>query len=138
MLLDPVEQTWPDPESRHSYSEVEACPHAQAELDRLCGLGYLRRFATLDALQAFLPGRDIVVSKFGQIIKQNGDEVKRRLILDSKESRVTSCARKNERIILPTVPDLCHDVLELMAGRTPCSEGDFDVEIFILDVKDAF
>jgi len=72
-----------------------------------------------------------VVSKFGQIVKIKNGKTKRRLILDSKESIVTQCARKNQRIILPRVTDLVFNALHVGAAGG-------QVEILVLDVSDAF
>ena len=77
-------------------------------------------------------GEDPVVSKFGQVLKQKPDgEIKRRLILDAKESGVTPVARKNERILLPGILDVVWDSMRILQGAKR-------VHWFVTDVKDAF
>ena len=93
--------------------------------------GFMKRFASLEECVQFLDGEQPCVSKFGEVVRIRDGETKTRLILDSKESGVTSCARKNQRIVLPTVNDLVFDVLDIMAKH-------HEVEGFVMDIKDAF
>ena len=131
MQLDPLTTEFDAPETRSSYASVEACPHAQAEVDRLVEAGFVTRCPTLHDLEHVIGPGTKVVSKFGQVIKEKSGEVKRRLILDARESGVTVCARKNQRIVLPSMNDLVFDALDLLATKQEC-------EHFILDIKDAF
>lgn len=130
-LIDPALQHFDPPETRYSYETVEDCPHALEELNRLVAAGFVRRFASLEACRDFLGGDDPKISKFGQVIRERDGKTKRRLILDSKESGITRCARKHQRIVLPTVNDYIFDALDMMAAGMP-TEG------LIMDVTDAF
>ena len=138
-LVDPLEASFPDPEFRASYASVESDDHATEELDRLVQAGFLCRFDSLADCQAFLDGQNPVVSKFGMVVKVKDGRTKRRLILDAKESGVTACARKNQRILLPTCVDLIHSCLRQQAlwarhgGAAAAGQ-----RLLVLDVKDAF
>ena len=57
--------------------------------------------------------------------------MKRRLILDSRESGVTQVARKNRRIVLPSVNELVFDGLAGLRTRQ-------EIEFLVLDISDAF
>lgn len=131
-IVELEDMTFENPEHRQSYQGVEECDYAMEEIQRLTDKGFLLRCDSLASCREALGGADPIVSKFGQIIKirDNGD-VKRRLILDSKESGITPCARKNERIILPNVSDLIYDTLDTMARGLPALW-------MVLDVSDAF
>ena len=110
-VIDPEAATFADPATRHSYQGVEDCEHALAEVRRLADCGFLEPCATLEECRQRLDGEDPVVSKFGQVVKEKAGEVKRRLILDSRESGVTPVARKNQTIELPSVNELVFDGL---------------------------
>ena len=126
------EATFGDPLQRQSYAGVERCEHALTEVKRLHDAGYLDAHTSLSSCTDALDGETPVVSKFGQIIKPKPDgSVKRRLILDAKESGVTPIARKNERILLPSVSDLVWDALHIL------QEGK-QLRWFVMDIKDAF
>lgn len=131
--VEPDDMLFEDPEWRRSYESVEQDEHAWAEVQRLTGLGYLKQFDDLEKCKQEV-GDVPVVSKFGMIIKERGGRIKRRLILDSKESGVTQCARKNQRILLPSVISLVFDILAIGGkARSPQS-----IELLVLDVTDAF
>ena len=101
--MDLADGEFRDPAERMSYASVEEDDHALSELVRLCAAGFVKKFATLDLCTEFL-GCAPVVSKFGLVIKEKPSGIKRRLILDAKESGVTRCARRKQRINLPHVP----------------------------------
>ena len=132
--LDPVETDFGDPEARRSYQSVEADPHAFEEVERLRSKGFLTRHSTLAECRADLGGQHPVVSKFGMITKSKHGKTKRRLILDSKESGVTRCGRKNQRIMLPCIVDVVLDTLSAHAAYSDASL----IEWMVLDIVDAF
>ncbi len=68
------------------------------------------------------------------IAKEKHGVTKRRLILDAKESGVTECGRKNQRIMLPHVINLVYDVL---SSHASCQDADL-LEWLVLDITDAF
>ena len=75
-----------------------------------------------------------IANKFACITKLRADgTVKRRIIMDSKRSRVTEASRKMYRQVLPRQTDLLSDVLVLQAG---CMNAE-EVELFVQDAKDA-
>lgn len=130
-IRDPLTTEFDAPATRHSYESVEECPHALAEVERLTSLGFLKRCETEQELEEVCGEGPKVISKFGQVVKEKDGITKRRTILDAKESGVTACARKNQRIVLPSVNDLVFDALDLLATKA-------DVEALVLDVTDAF
>jgi hypothetical protein len=122
------------PGVRQSYQSVEDDDYAWDEVQRLVQKGFLAEARNLSECKSILNGDTPVVSKFGMVIKEKGGKVKRRLILDAKESGITNCGRKNERIILPTVVDLVFD--SLSAHRE--SQNWQSIEWLVLDITDAF
>ena len=126
-FMDPADAEFGDPALRMSFAEDD---YALSEMDRLCAARFIKKFATLDLCTEFR-GCTPVVSKFGLVIKEKPSGIERRLILDAKESGVTRCARRNQRIILPEVLDVVFDAL------TSGCEGQA-VEALVLYVSDAF
>ena len=126
-----------DPAMRSSYASVESDEEAWVEVQRLVSQNYLRDFATLEECKSFLGGDAPVVSKFGMITKEkvlpNGTtKVKRRLILDSKESGVSAGSAHPQRIVLPDLTDLVRNVVDVtLASCDP-------PQVAILDFVDAF
>lgn len=84
------------------------------ELQKLVNTCYLASCDTFQERMKFIGGATPVVSKFGISVKTKNEKTKRRLILDSKESRATGLARKNQRIMLPDVIDLVSAVQKCM------------------------
>ena len=111
-------------------ASVEEDDYAFSVLDRPCAAGFIKKFATLVLCTEFL-GCTPILSKFGLVIKRKPSGIKRRVVLDAKESGVTQCARKNQRIILPHVLDVVFDALTLGSDGSP-------IEALVLDVSDAF
>jgi len=131
--LEPSPQTLEaecPPEEFTPYSSVEEDDDAWKEILRLTDKKWLKQFSTLDELRTYL-GEDPVLSRFGLIIKIRYDKVKKRLILDSKQSGVSQNASKLERVILPRILDAALDILAVQ------SAGD-EVEVMVLDFSDAF
>jgi hypothetical protein len=132
--VDPLQATFEDPEHRCSYESVERDDGAWEELHRLVDKGFVTKIPTLGACVRELDGEVPIISKFGMIVKVKQGKVKRRLILDAKESGVTRCGRKNERIMLPSVINLVFDALSTHAG---CQDPSL-LEWLVLDISDAF
>ena len=131
--VEPEELEFADPQWRRSYEAFEADEHAQEEGQRLVKLGFLRQRDNVEQC-AQLTGADPVVSKFGLAVKVKNGKTKRRLSLDSKESEVTQCAKKNQRILPPTVISLVFDPLAIGHKMAPGT----NMEILVLDISDAF
>jgi hypothetical protein len=94
---------------------------------------FLRRFDSLEECRRFLGG-DPILSKLAMITKTKNGRLKRRLVLDSKRSRVVQVSAMPERVLLPRITDAITDHLDLMALCTHFES----VEFFILDFLDAF
>ena len=79
--------------------------------------------------------RSFVRNKFACIKKLRPDgTMKYRIIMDSKESGVTSASRKQYKQILPRQTDLISDALSLMADMQAGEQIDF----FVCDAEDAY
>jgi len=119
-----------DFEDQGVYKSVQNDPDVWSEIQRLVSKNWIKQFDSEAELADFL-GEHPVYSKFGMVTKIKANGIKKRLILDAKVSGVSGAASKLERIILPRLLDVAHNVLHLQAeGRT--------VELFILDFADAF
>ena len=127
----PTDSLHADPSDFLPYASVEADDDAWDQVQGLVDKGWLLQFNSLDELKAFL-GTEPILSKFGLVVKERNGVMKKRLILDAKSSGITGVASKHERILLPRILDVAHNVLNLQA------EGTDDVELFILDFADAF
>jgi hypothetical protein len=121
--IDPERAVFENPEFRRSYESVENDTHAWDELHRLVGKGFVTKAPTLAKCVAELGGDVPVISKFGMIVKEKQGKSKRRLILDAKESGVTQCGRKNERIMLPSVITSTPSTCTRRALTTPSWSG---------------
>ena len=137
-LLDPLQVQFPDPETRDSYASVEKDDHAAEEIQRLVDKGFLLQRDTLAECRAELGNVDPVVSKFGLVVRVKDGKTKRRLILDAKESGITACARKNQRILLPTAVDQILSCLRQQSLLMQEGYADTEQQLMVLDVKDAF
>lgn len=135
-IVDVEDQVFAPPEMRESYKSVEVDDFAWDEVARLASRGFLQRFDRLEDLEEELGGQQPVISKFGLVLRERLGIVKRRLILDSKESGITACARKNQRILLPQATDLIFDLLRMRADWADVKGA--DVEAMVLDVTEAF
>ena len=122
----PPDSLHSDPNDFASYSSVESDSDAWRQVRRLVDKGWLLEFDTLDQLKAFL-GADPILSKFGLVVKTRNGITKKRLILDAKASGISEIASKKERILLPRILDVAHNILNLQAL------GPEEVELFILD-----
>lgn len=78
------------------------------------------------------------------ILKQKDDgSTKRRIILDMRRSQGNSRAKTDESIVLPRLTDVVHILQEMWKprggdkGRRETNDDD-DVEIYLVDLKDAF
>ena len=122
-----------------NYQGVEENPAAAEAIQGYIDKGYLHVCDTLDQCRQFLGGQDPILSKLGCIVKNKltpeGSVVsKTRIILDAKESNVTSATLRRFRSILPRVTDAVSDALHL---ASQCKKGEC-VEQLIADVSDAF
>ena len=94
---------------------------------------YLATFDTYEECVSFL-GAKPILSRFALLTKEKGGIVKKRTILDAKQSGVSTSAKKMFRVILPRPSDVINDALHL---SSKCVDGEA-VEFFVLDFSDAF
>ena len=127
-----VEQL-PDPHSHLNYGSVELDEAAEPEIQRLIATGFVRSFNNYKQFEQWLGGAPHL-SKLGMITKEKEGRIKRRLILDCKESGVNQKAQKGGRLILPRISDAVEDAMQLMHCTT---EGQ-QAEWLILDFSDWF
>eukprot|EP00435_Cladocopium_sp_Y103_P030056 s3225_g7.t1 len=132
---DMVPHLLPDHANHHNYTSVDADDAAGPEIQRLIDTGFVKAFGSHGDLTAWVGGQPHL-SKLGMITKEKDGKVKRRLILDCKESGVNRLAASGGRLLLPRISDAIDDALYLMSQ----SEGDKQerVEWLILDSSDWF
>lgn len=116
-------------------SVAEHASAVRSELRRLEGLGYIRKYASWEAVTAALG--PVVVSKLAALSKVREDgSTKLRLIVDMRRSEVNAHVRLGERIVLPRISDAIHDVLAL--SRSTQEVPGSEVELLVVDFADAF
>ena len=118
-----------------NYSGIDEDDEVFAQIEAFTAKGYLKQFADLEACTAYL-GAPPLVSCFGAITKVRHGEIKRRIILDVKRSRVKECTRKVHRVPLPKVTDVAYDILDSLAKQD--FEPGEGIELLVLDFEDAF
>ena len=79
-------------------------------------------------------GSEPILSRFRVLKRCKGGRLKKRVVLDVKESRVTSITRRTHRVVHPRISDAIADALEMMSHLEPGQE----VERLVLDFVDAF
>ena len=122
-----------DPWQHSNYSSVDADDMATPEVDRLIATGFVKAMKDYGQFETWLGGRPHF-SKLGMITKEKDGRIKRRLILDCRQSGVNERATKGGKLILPRISDTVDDALYLMKN---CSE-DQQIEWLILDFTDWF
>ena len=70
----------------------------------------------------------------GLIVKEKDGRISKRMILDTKQSRLKECSAKHQRVLLPRLLDTITQALNLMSTAKP---GE-DTEWMVLDYSDAF
>ena len=120
-----------------SFTNYHGFEHDQEAVDEVRSYaekGYLKVLRSLRAVKRYLKGRTPILSKFAVLKKVNNGRVKKRIILDLKQSGVTRCTRQTHRVVLPRASDVVHDILRMLSER----QGDEDIESLVLDFVDAF
>ena len=130
---DPSLDVGTDHESFVNYSGFDEDDEAFKELLSAVTAGKLRAYPSLQSCTADL-GAEPVLSRFGLIIKTKNGRVKRRIILDCKQSGLSMKTRRRFRIVLPRLTDAVRDILILMINKLPPES----IEEFVLDFTDAF
>ena len=122
-----------------NYFGVETDSDASKAIAQYFEKGYLKCFDTLDQLRGFVGGQPIL-SKLGCIkkLKFNSDTQsythKVRIILDCKQSKVSTSSKRTHKSILPRVSDAVQSALMLSADL----RNDELVSLMIIDIIDAF
>ena len=123
-----------DPELFRNYASVESDSDAMAIIQQYVSNGWLKSFGTHEALERFV-GSPAILNRFACIVKERTDgTIKRRIIMDSKQSGVTNATRKQYRAELPRQTDLMHSLMSLLDG---CQEAE-NVTMLVLDAADAY
>ena len=109
---------------------------AFTEFERITDKGWALKFNTLQEVTEYL-GSEPVLSKVGIISKIKGNEVKKRLVVDSKQAGITAATKRFQRALLPRTLDVVWDTLDVLE-HTCSDDQDSDVEYLVLDFSDAF
>jgi hypothetical protein len=120
-----------------NYAGVDDDPAVATEMKRMLGKRFVRKEATLKGVEKYL-GEKPVLSKLGCVKKTRGGKTKSRLVIDTKQSKVTAATKRFERSLLPRALDVTHDVLDLMATAKKMGLPTHLIEFLIADFKDAF
>lgn len=126
-------QQLPDHLEHGNYSSVDGGAAAEDEVDRLIKTGFVKEFGSHAELQACVSGTPHL-SKLGMITKEKEGKIKRRLILDCKQSRVNELACSGGKLVLPRTSDAIDDALYLM---NQC-QGKETIEWLVVDFSDWF
>ena len=97
--------------------------------------GFLKAFDSLQECEVYLGGPP-VLSRFGQVTKVRFGKLKRRLILDVKQSRVKEGTQKVHRVPLPRATDVVCDIMDMLY-KHPLG-ADEQLDLLVLDFVDAF
>eukprot|EP00439_Symbiodinium_sp_Y106_P060007 s2027_g8.t2 len=134
--LDVGDLLFRDPEGHVNYTSVEGVPEAQPEVQRLIDTGFVKVFDNLRDCENWLGGKPLT-SKLAMVTKTRADgSVKRRLILDCRESKANQLAAKGGRILLPRPTDVIDDALFLLHCHP--AEPEVGLEALVLDFRDWF
>ena len=120
-----------------NYSGVEENEEVATEFRRMHTNKYVKKFASVEEAEVFL-GEKPILSKIGVIEKIRNNKKKTRIVVDTKESKVTKATRKYERSLLPRAIDVTYDVLDLMRAAEKLGLSYKDIDFLIADFKDAF
>ena len=117
----------------HEYISATVDEEAVKEIEKFAEAGWLKEYPDIQAVEREL-GKPATVSPFHVVVKTKEGRTKRRLILDLKRSGISARTAHTHRVVLPRISDLVRDILLLLADAT----AEEEVEIFVLDFKDAF
>ena len=127
-----------DLDSFFNYANAEEDDDAWEELMRFANAGCLKVLNTWKETTDFLDGETPVLNKLNVISKERNGKIKKRIIMDAKQSDVTAATARYERTLLPRTLDAVHDCLDLLAQPQWAKTTDNDTELFVADFKDAF
>ena len=81
-------------------------------------------------------GEDPVLSKIGVISRTRAGKIKKRVILDTRESFLRWASEKGQRVLLPHLLEAIMQILELPS--VPDSSEEFGISAMVLDFAEAF
>jgi hypothetical protein len=118
-----------------NYPGIEQDEDVAGELKRLVEPTnkYALVFDSWEEVCAYLKSQPIL-SKIGAIKKMRNGKLKVRMVVDSKQSKVSRATRKFERTLLPRILDAVSDAMSLSALLR---EG-VEIEYMVADFRDAF
>ena len=124
-----------DPETFTNYDGFDDDQEAVEEILKFKDKQYLKEFDSLADLKTYFNGKDPILSRFGCITRTKNGRLKKRIILDLKQSNITKCTKRKWRAILPRMMDLVADTLDLSCDLEAKEEC---IEFLVLDFVDAF
>ena len=133
---DPEELSTPA-ENAVNYAGVDEDVEVAAEMSRMLKNRYVKKFKSLKCVAKYL-GKKAIVSKIGVIKKIKNGKTKSRLVVDTKQSKITASTRKFERTLLPRSIDVAHDALDIKAAALKLGLDPSQMDFLIADFKDAF
>ena len=137
---DDPSEVYDAPEEFLNYASFDHDSAAHAEVRKFIDAGYLHVCDDLPALRDYLKA-DPVISRFAVRVKEKHGRIKRRIILDLRQSAVSRCTRKTHRVVLPRGSDAVRDALLRLAARRERLAGGCpacDMEYCVFDFVDAF
>ena len=131
-----------DEETFVNYKGVDQDPDAIEAISTYISKGYLQSHDSWESVCKEL-GHEPVLSKVGVVKRKKVDHLtkevteKTRIIVDSKESKVTAASKRSHRTVLPGI---IHAVFGILGFFVTSSDGHSceDIEVAVIDVKDAF
>ena len=124
-----------DVEIFRNYAGMDEDENVWSQVHEFVEKGFLKAFDSLHECEVYLGGTP-VLSRFGQVTKVRFGKLKRRLILDVKQSRVKNGTRKVHRVPLPRATDVVCDIMDML-HRHPLGT-DEQLDLLVLDFVDAF
>ena len=124
-----------DVEIFRNYAGMDEDENVWSQVHEFVEKGFLKAFDSLPECEEYLGGTP-VLSRFGQVTKVRFGKLKRRLILDVKQSRVKEGTRKVHRVPLPRATDVVYDIMDML-HKHPLGT-DEQLDLLVLDFVDAF
>ena len=124
------------PDEFTNYAGIEDDPDAAEAIFKLRDArpSRVKEFRNWNQVVKYL-GCTPVLSKVGIVKREIAGRVKKRVIVDSKESLLKYATNAPERTVLPRATDVVADALHQLAA---CDSSDSSVEWLVLDYSDAF
>ena len=122
------------PDHFRNYKGMDRDDDVLNQVEEFVAKGYLRKFDDLASCSAYLGGPP-VLSRFGVVSKIRFGKLKRRLILDVKQSTVKMSSRRVHRVPLPRATDVVFDWAHLLQEPLAKDEA---VEMMVLYFTDAY